>query len=226
MTWLQHYTLTHYLRNSVWILPVTGMAVALASVIGLHWIEHRAGWKASVDPAAAMSLFGTLAGAMLTFIVFLSSSLLLVVQLASGQLSPRIIGVIFRDAVTRYALTLFAFTFTFTLAVLIRIQASVPAITPFVAGCLYLLSVGVFLFLIDHVGKMLRSSGALKAVARLGHEVIQSVYPLRDELALLKRAAQRCFTEPEDKALADVSDLQGMGGKQPGDAATASKADQ
>ena len=38
---------------------------------------------------------------------------------------------------------------------------------------------GVFLFLIDHVGKTLRPSGALRAVARLGHEVIQSVYPRR-----------------------------------------------
>ena len=38
---------------------------------------------------------------------------MLVVQLASAQLSPRIIGVVFRDRVTRFALTLFAFTFTF-----------------------------------------------------------------------------------------------------------------
>jgi uncharacterized membrane protein len=39
--------------------------------------------------------------------------------------------------------------------------------------------VGVFLFLIDHVGKTLRPSGALRAVARLGYAEIQSVYPRR-----------------------------------------------
>jgi uncharacterized membrane protein len=116
---------------------------------------------------------------MLTFIVFLSSSLLLVVQLASAQLTPRIIGVVFRDRVTRFALTLFTFTFTFTLAVLVRIHASVPGVTPHLAAYLCLLSVGVFLFLIDHVGKKLRPSGALQAVARLGHAVIQNVYPRR-----------------------------------------------
>jgi uncharacterized membrane protein len=179
MSWLQHYKLRHQIRNSVWILPVFGMVAALVSVNCLHWIEQRAGWKSSLDPAAALALFGTLAGSMLTFIVFLSSSLLLVVQLASAQLSPRIIGVVFRDRVTRFALTLFAYTFTFTLAVLVRIHASVPAVTAHLSAYLCLLSVGVFLFLIDHVGKSLRPSGALRAVARLGHAEIQSVYPRR-----------------------------------------------
>ena len=33
------------------------------------------------------------------------------------------------------------------------------------------------------------------------------------ELALLHRSAERFFAEPEDRALADVSDFQGVGGK-------------
>jgi uncharacterized membrane protein len=177
MNWLQRYNLRHFVRNSLWILPVFGILAALVSVNALHWLEKRAGAHSSLDPAAALTLFGTLAGSLLTFIVFLSSSLLLVVQMASAQLSPRIIGVVFRDRVTRFALTLFAFTFTFTLAVLVRIQGSVPAVTPSLAAYLCLLSIGVFLFLIDHVGKKLRPSGALRAVARLGHGEIQTVYP-------------------------------------------------
>jgi uncharacterized membrane protein len=36
---------------------------------------------------------------------------------------------------------------------------------------------------------------------------------LRRELALLHRSAERFFSEPEDRALADVSDFQGVGGK-------------
>ncbi len=172
------------------------MVAALVSVNGLHWIEERAGWQSALDPSAALTLFGTLAGSLLTFIVFLSSSLLLVVQLASAQLSPRIIGVVFRDRVTRFALTLFAFTFTFTLAVLVRIHTSVPAITAQLSAYLCLLSVGVFLFLIDHVGKALRPSGALRVVARLGREVIEGVYPRR-------------LSGPEDTARDPASALRG-----------------
>ncbi len=179
MSWIQRYKLRNYVRSSIWILPVIGMLVALPSVRFLHWLEQCAGWQSSLDPAATLSLFGTLAGSMFTFIVFLSSSLLLVVQLASAQLTPRIIGIVFRDRVTRLALTLFAFTFTFTLAVLSRINASVPAMSVHLAAYLCLLSIGVFLFLIDHVGKLLRPSGALRVVGRLGHAEIEKVYPRR-----------------------------------------------
>jgi uncharacterized membrane protein len=37
---------------------------------------------------------------------------------------------------------------------------------------------------------------------------------LQQELHLLNRSAERFFAEPEDRALADVGDLQGVGGKQ------------
>jgi uncharacterized membrane protein len=36
---------------------------------------------------------------------------------------------------------------------------------------------------------------------------------LRQELALVHRSAERAFVEPEDRALADVRDFQGVGGK-------------
>lgn len=179
MSWIRRYKLRTFLRNSLWILPVLGMAAALVSVNCLHWVEQRAGWNAGFDPASTLTMFGALAASLLTFIVFLSSSLLLVVQLASAQLSPRAIGIVFRNPVTRFALTLFTFTFTFTLASLCKIHDYVPALTAYAASYLCLLCVGVFLFLIDHVGKILRPSGVLLAVARLGHEVIRSVYPRR-----------------------------------------------
>ena len=179
MSWIQRYKLRQFLRNSIWILPVLGMLAAMLLLHLLHRVEVRAGWEVGLDPAATLAVLGALAGSMLTFIVFLSSSLLLVMQLASAQLSPRIIGVIFRDPVTRFTLTLFTFTFTFTLAVLLRIHATVPAFTTYLSACLCLLSVGFFLFLVDHVGKSLRPSGALQAVASVGHEVIQSIYPRR-----------------------------------------------
>ena len=44
---------------------------------------------------------------------------------------------------------------------------------------------------------------------------------LRSELTLLQRSAQRSFPEPEDQALAHVSDLQGVGGKHSTDKALA-----
>ena len=179
MSWIQKYKLRVFFRNSIWILPVMAIVAAMVLIRILDWIEKQTGWQSGFDPSSVLALLATLAGSMFTFIVFLSSTLLLVLQLASAQLSPRIIGLVFRDRVFRLSLALFSFTFSFTLAALLRIHGSAPAITVHMAAYLCLLSVVVFLFLIGHVGTTLRPSGVLLAVARLGHEIIKSVYPQR-----------------------------------------------
>src|SRR5579883_2464408 len=177
MTWLQRYRFRHYVSNSIWVQPLLSMAAAIGAVRVLHWIELRMGWEAVTYVDTAQAVLGTMASAMFTFIVFVSSALLVAVQLASSQLTPRIIAIVFRDPVTKGSLVVFVFTFTFTLGVLVRVTSTVPPLTTYLAGYGCLASLGVFLYLIDHVGKALRPSGALWAVAWLGREVIESVYP-------------------------------------------------
>jgi len=152
---------------------------ALLIVRSLHWFETVMHWESSIEPETARSVLGTMAASMFTFVVFVSSALLVSVQLASSQLTPRIIALVFRNPVMRFSLTLFVFTFTFTLAALVRITSVVPGITSVVAAYSGLASLGVFLYLIDHVGKALRPSGALGSVALLGRAVVENVYPER-----------------------------------------------
>jgi uncharacterized membrane protein len=177
MTWLQRYRLRHYVRNSIWILPVLGTVAAVAAVRFLHAIELEKDWVSPVDPDTARAMLGTMASALFTTIVFVCTALLVAVQLASAALTPRIIALVFKDPVTKFALTVLVFTFTFSLAALLRIKATVPFITAYVAAYASLISLGVFFYLIDHLGKALRPSGALRVVARLGRAVIVSVYP-------------------------------------------------
>src|SRR6516162_6597642 len=177
MTWLQRYRIRHYISNSVWILPVLSAVAAVAAVRVLHWIEQEMGWVSPVDPDTARAVMGTMASALLTSIVFVCTALLVAVQLASAALTPRIIALVFRDPVTKSSLTLLVFTFTFSLAALIRVKAAVPLLTAHVAAYASLVSLCVFFYLIDHLGKALRPSGALRVVAWLGGRVIDSVYP-------------------------------------------------
>ncbi len=179
MTWLQRYRIRNYFRNAIWILPFLGMPAALVLARLLHGFDEAMGWRAGSDPENARVLLGTLAASMFTFIVFVSSALLVAVQLASAQLTPRIIGLVFSNPVTRYTLSLFVFTFTFSLAALVNITTSVPLLTAQVAAYSSLASLGVFLFLIDHIGKGLRPSGALWMVAVRGRRVIDQVFPRR-----------------------------------------------
>src|SRR4051812_16237734 len=97
MSWLQRYRLRLYLRNSIWVLPVFSMGAAVVLVRLLHWLEAEMGWQGRFHPDTMRAVLGTLAGAMFTFVVFVCSSLLLVVQLASAQMTPRIIGILLRD---------------------------------------------------------------------------------------------------------------------------------
>src|SRR5262249_5818813 len=138
--------------------------------------------------------------ALFTFIVFVCSSLLLVVQLASAQLSPRIIGVLLRDPVIKFTLAMFTFTFAFAISALLRIGATVPLLTAVLASYGCAVCLGLFFFMIDRVAQLLRPSGALRQVAQEAHDVIDSVYP--------RRLSE---PPPDSLQLADVSTLQPTG---------------
>ena len=179
MTWLQRYRIRNYLRRSIWAPPLLGIALALSTAFALTRLENGSGFDSAIDPGAARSLLETLAASMFTLIVFVSSTLLLALQLASAQLTPRVISLVFKDTVTKLALTLFVFTFTFALAVAIRINSGVPILSTRIAAYSCLLSLVFFIFLVDHVGNFLRPSGVLRTVGLIGRRVIEEVFPHR-----------------------------------------------
>jgi uncharacterized membrane protein len=218
MTWLQRYRIRHYIENSIVVLPVSAIVAGVVLTFSLHIIEKRMGWESSVSPDTARLIIGTLTASMLTFIVFLSSTLLVAVQLASGQLTPRIIAFVFRDPVTKAALTSFVFTFTISLAVMVLIDDKVPLVTSKLAtwGCI--LSLCAFFYLLDHIGKELRPSGVLKRLGITGRMVIKSVYPRslsespegpRELLNFLDQEPSITFANPRDGVVL-AFDLNGL----------------
>lgn len=60
MTWLQWYQLRHFIRNSIWLLPVVGMATGLLVVRALHRFESAMGWEWQFQPEGARAVLGTL----------------------------------------------------------------------------------------------------------------------------------------------------------------------
>jgi uncharacterized membrane protein len=177
MTWLQKYQFRNFLRDSVWLPPLFGMVGALLMFPVIRWVDAILGWKAVVGPDGARAVLGALSSSMLTFIVFVFSIMLLAVQLASAQLSPRIIAGFYRNPVLKFSLTLFVFAFTFTLAALSRIEDTVPQIALWVAVYSSVTSIAVFLYMIDRVGKSLRPVTVLTTIGNRGQKVIEEVYP-------------------------------------------------
>jgi uncharacterized membrane protein len=179
MFWLQRRQLHAFLKNSLWVVPVLSMLAALI------WAPVSRYWNSTVDfrffnfgLQGARAAVGMIAGSMLTFVVFFFSVLLLTVQIASGTLSPRIIARPFQSRVLKASLGLFVFTFIYGLAVLGRLEDRVLEMPVFVTVLLSIASIGVFLFVVEYVGKQLRPATVVASVGREGLQVIRAMYPL------------------------------------------------
>jgi uncharacterized membrane protein len=177
MNWLLRYRIRFYVHNSIWLLPALSIVAAVLAVKVLTKHQEILGWQLAMSPETGRILMGTIAASLFTLVVVSLSALLLAVQLASVQLTPRIITFVYRSRIRKFSLVAFVFTFTFSLAVLIRIEDSVPWLMSYAAAYGFLLSLALFLYFIDGMGKTLRPSTALRAVAMNGRHVIRTVYP-------------------------------------------------
>src|SRR5436190_11127424 len=126
MTWKQRHALRRFFRSSLWPIPLACMIVAPVAARLTFWLDRQTGWTLNISVDAARAVVSTLEGSLLAFIVFVFSFLLVAVQLASAQFSPRVIARIFRDPVTKAALGVFVFDYTFGLVFLSRLEHPVP----------------------------------------------------------------------------------------------------
>jgi uncharacterized membrane protein len=177
MIWFVQFRIRSFLQNSVWFTPLIGMIAAILIHRMVRAIDLSMDWYATAGIEGTRALLTTLAGSMFTFIVFVFSILLLSVQVASAQLTPRIIVFFYRNPVLKFSLTFFVFTFTFTLAVLFRIGEQVLQMSLYIAVFSCITCIAIFLYMIDHVGKSLRPISLMNLVGNQGQKVLIDVYP-------------------------------------------------
>ncbi len=179
MYWKQSYYLRDYLRSSLWIVPFIAIPFELIATRLLHRLDGWLGWAfLNVGASGAQAMFNAIVTATLSFIVFTFGSLLVALQVASGQLTPRIIAtVLVRNNVVRYTTGLFIFTLLFAISALNKMQGSVFQLVVFVGACLGIACIAAFLFLIDYAARLLRPISIVGLVGKAGLTVIESVYP-------------------------------------------------
>jgi uncharacterized membrane protein len=178
MTWLRWYRLRAFLRSSLWIAPAGSVLLALAVAAALQALDAATRWQMSgYTPNGARTLLGALVASALSFVVFTFSILLVAVQIASANLSPRVIASFLDDGKLKVVLASFVFTYTYAAAVLGRIEDTVPQLSMAVAIGSSLVSIVAFLYLIDHSARSLRPVAVVDRVALEAQGVIRSVYP-------------------------------------------------
>src|SRR5262245_38213129 len=179
MNWSRRYAIRSYLRSTVWTAPVIALV--------LEQITFRIAYYHGIDfggiPGFVIGRSGTIAladyviSSSIAFIVFTFSSLIVAIQVASGQLSPRIIATtLLRDRGIRGSVALFVYALLLAIAVKTRID-TIPRFLVSMMGILGLTSVIVFMFLIDHAARLLRPVNIVWRIAQQGFKVIDDVYP-------------------------------------------------
>jgi uncharacterized membrane protein len=179
MTWKQRYRAASYLRSSLWIVAVAAVVLEQIFAALVRAIDARLDWDAlglGVDGAKA--LCNTVITFSLSFIVFTFGSLLVAIQVASGQYTPRIIATtLLRDNVIRYTVGVFVFTLLFAIQALNHIGTTVPRLVTFTTSVLGFVCLAAFLFLIDYAARLLRPVSLVKRVSDDGLAVLENVYP-------------------------------------------------
>jgi uncharacterized membrane protein len=179
LTWSRLYRVTSYTRSALWIVPFVAIVAVLASVPILRVLDNWLKWDlVGLGVEGARSLYQTVITLTLSFLVFTFGSLLVAIQIAGGQLTPRIIATtLLRDNVVRYTVGLFVFSLIFSVMALNRLENTVHDLVALITILLGIVSIMVFLFLIDYAARLLRPGSILARVAQEGLAVIKAVYP-------------------------------------------------
>jgi uncharacterized membrane protein len=179
MSWNHWYRFSSYLRSSLWVVPFIAIPLELALTRVLHRLDGWLGWTLLGYPmAGAQALLQTIITATMTFSVFTFASMLVAVQVASGQLTPRIIATtLLRDGTVKYIVGLFVFTLFFSVSALNQMHKEVHQLVVFVAAVLGILCFAAFLYLIDYAARLLRPVSILGRIGDGGIAVIDHVYP-------------------------------------------------
>jgi uncharacterized membrane protein len=179
LTWSRLYRATSYVRSALWVVPFVAIVLVLVAAPMVAAFDDATRWRlAGLGAKGAESLFQTVVTLSLSFLVFTFGSLLVAIQIASGQLTPRIIATtLLRDNVVRYTVGLFVFTLIFSVMALDRLEDHVHQLVTIIVAVLGVVSMAAFLFLIDYAARLLRPVAIVARVSADGFGVIDSVYP-------------------------------------------------
>ena len=135
------------------------------------------------NPTAATAVLSTIAVAMVSLTTLVLTITMVVVQLAMGQFSPRIVQRILRDKPSQLAIGLFVATFVHAILTLREVHDNgdgsghVPGIAVVTAFVLVLASIAVLVIYVQHIGQALRVSALVELVGHDTRALVDKVYP-------------------------------------------------
>ncbi len=180
--------LRNVLQSAFWLLPALCVTASIGLAIGLITLDSYLPAAHGVllypgPPSGARSFLSSIVQAMISFTALVFSITIVVLQLTSGQFSPRVLRMFLRDRTSQLALGLFIATFVYAMVVQRAVRGStghdavVPRIAVTVAFVFVLASVGLFIRYIGYVANMIRVATIIDAIAAESRALLEHRYP-------------------------------------------------
>jgi uncharacterized membrane protein len=131
-----------------------------------------------------LEILGTVAGSMVSLTALVLTVVLVVVQLAMGQFSPRIVATILQDKPSQFAIGAFVGTFAHAMLAMSQVSTDegaefVPGVAIVVAFVLIIVSIMVLVLYVNHIGRKLRAASLIEAVSGQIRRKLDELYPER-----------------------------------------------
>jgi uncharacterized membrane protein len=183
------FRVRHVLRTSLWFVPVLCVLAGVALSFGTIALDRAAGGSVvpqslSGDSDAALAILTTVAASMVTLTGLVLTITMVVVQLAMGQFTPRVLRTILRDRPSQMAIGVFVATFAHAMLVMREVKApsegdggNVPGLAIVVAYVLIVISIIVLVWYVHHIGQSLRVASLIDSVGNEARELLERIYP-------------------------------------------------
>jgi len=195
----------------LWFIPVLCVLAGLLLSVGTLAVDRLLGFDViprwlTGGPDAAMGILTTIAVSMVSLATLVLTITMVVVQLAMGQFSPRIVQTFLRDKPSQLAIGLFVATFAHAMVAMREVQfdgeGQVPGIAVAVGYLLVLTSIAMLVIYVDHIGRSLRVSALIELVGNDTRQLLDEQYP--DNTDVGKDEELEVITAPKSGVLVSI----------------------
>ena len=184
--WLRKLSVS--VGSSLWFVPVMCVLAGAAISFGTIALDRAFDYEAIPQeivgrPTSATAILNTIAVSMVSLAALVLTITMVVVQLAMGQFSPRIVQRILRDKPSQLAIGLFVATFVHAVLTIREVvdkgdgTGQVPGIAVATSYILVLASIAALVIYVHHIGQSLRVSAMIELVGNDTRKLVDRRYP-------------------------------------------------